>query len=275
MLKKRHFYNEKEYVLDESKQVLILNKEFHNKLLASKLWGKFGFKKIGGSSIAEVLETDNFKSQFKAFVNLCRLDMPILDMKYIHAGTIIEEHVINKLLEQKSIDAIETFPAAKYHYDYFADTPIFGGLPDGLESPHDIVLEIKTTGAKKYNWWVKNGPPLGYKKQVQLYTYLMKKKKYAIVATFLEEEDYVDPHSYDINKRKTRTFPGTLDVKEIEDDISMVKNWYMEYTKSGISPKYNGSLNGDLLDYLKCRNKEEWDQLIIKWTQQGKINIRD
>jgi hypothetical protein len=77
--------------------------------------------------------------------------MPILDMKYINAGNIIEEKVINKLLEQDSITKIETFPAIKYNYDYFSDVEIFGGLPDGLESPHDIVLEIKTTGAKNYN----------------------------------------------------------------------------------------------------------------------------
>ena len=259
--------------MDEEKEILILKDEFHNKLKNFKLWGKFSYKKIGGSSIANILETDNFKSRFKAFVNICRLDMPILDMKYINAGNIIEEKVIDKLLEQKNVDAIETFPAEDYNYDYFKDDPIFGGLPDGLESPHDIVIEIKTTGAKNYDFWIKNGPPLGYIKQVELYTFLMKKSKYAIVATFLEEEDYVNPEDYNINKRVTRTFPGTLDINKTFDDINSAKEWYYKYTKSGISPRFNKSIDADLIDYLRCKNKKEWDILIEKWEKLGKINI--
>ena len=272
-LKKRKFYNGQQYHLDEEKKIIKLDPDFHNKLLNKKLYGFMGFKKIGGSSIANVLGTDMFKSEFKAFANICRLDMPILDMKYINAGTIIEAKVIDKLLQQKSIDEIKTFPAKQYNYDYFKDVEIFGGLPDGLALPHDIVLEIKTTGAKNYDYWKKNGAPLGYIKQVELYTYLMKKKKYAIVATFLEEEDYAEPEKYDINNRKTRTFPGTLDIDQIEDDIKTVTDWYNKYTKSAVSPKFRDNIDADLVDYLRCHNEEEWNQLIDKWTQEGKVNI--
>lgn len=271
--KKRNFYNGKEYHLDEQKKVIKLDPDFHNKLLKKKVFGRFGFKKIGGSSIANVLGTDMFKSEFKAFAYICRLDMPILDMKYINAGTIIEAKVIEKLLQQDSIEDIKTFPPQQYNYDYFQDVEIFGGLPDGLELPHEIVLEIKTTNAKNYDYWLKNGPPLGYIKQVELYTYLMKKKKYAIVATFLEEEDYEKPEEYDIDNRKTRTFPGTLDIKQIEDDMKIVTNWYTNYTKSGISPKFRENIDADLIEYLRCHNEDEWNQLINKWTKEGKINI--
>jgi hypothetical protein len=36
-LKRRHFYNEKDYVLNEKKRVLILKEDLHKKLLSSKL----------------------------------------------------------------------------------------------------------------------------------------------------------------------------------------------------------------------------------------------
>jgi hypothetical protein len=52
----------------------------------------------------------------------------------------------------------------------------------------------------------------------------MKKRKYAIVATFLELDDYANPENYPINERKTRTFAGTLDINEIEDDIQFARN---------------------------------------------------
>ena len=67
---KRHFYNNKDYKLDFENKVLILSPELHEKLLNKSLWGRFGFKKIGGSSVGDVLEVDSFKSQFLAF---CRI----------------------------------------------------------------------------------------------------------------------------------------------------------------------------------------------------------
>jgi len=101
----------------------------------------------------------------------------------------------------------------------------------------------------------------------------MKKKKYAIVATFLEEEDYAEPEKYDINNRKTRTFPGTLDIDQIEDDIKTVTDWYNKYTKSAVSPKFRDNIDADLVDYLRCHNEEEWNQLLNKWKEEGKVNI--
>ncbi len=271
---KRHFYNGKEYVLDIENQVIKLLPSFHEKLLQKNLWGKFGFKKMGGSSVGDVLQTDNFKSPFKAFARMSWIDMPILDKKYINAGIAIEPKVLDLLSSQPNITSVQGFDAKEYNYDYFAGKDdIIGGLPDGLVQPGNVVIEVKTAGKKKLEQWKKYGVPEGYLKQAQLYTYLMGLETYAIVATFLEEEDYKLPEMYPIEDRKTKTWPFKINKSQVEDDIAFVKEWYKKHTSSGISPKFDERRDKDVIDYLLCRDKTEWELLQEKWIDEGKINL--
>lgn len=269
----RHFYNNRDYTLDEQRKIVILNDNFHKKLLAKKLWNKFGFKKIGGSSIADVLEIDDFKSQFLAFCRIAWIAPPIMVSKYIDAGVAIEPMVIDSLKKHWPKIEIHSYSAQDYNYDYFAGiNPIIGGVPDGYIPSKEIVLEIKTTGEKNFESWSKNGVPLAYLKQAQLYTYLMNKENFWIVATFLKEDDYVNPKKYPIEKRIIKNFAYKIDKAQVENDLSLVFDWYKKYTKIGHSPVYDEIKDKDLIDYLRCSNEKEYLELIERWKKEGKAD---
>lgn len=272
-LGKRHFYNGIDYKLDEVNKNVVLMSDFHNKLLNKNLWNKFGFKKIGGSSVGDVLETDDFKSQFAAFARMSWIGLPILDRKYVDAGIDIEPKVV-EAIEDKLNLKVETFDPAKYNFDYFADKDdVIGGLPDGFIRDKKIIIEIKTTGEKNYDNWNKYGVPISYLKQSQLYSYLMGVEDFWIVATFLKEEDYADPKNFPIKERKIKNYKYKINKAQIIDDISLIKSWYMKYTKSGISPEYNSVKDADLIEYLRCKNESEYKELLDKWNLEGKLKL--
>lgn len=267
---KRKYYNNVHYKLDKETQTLTLLPDFHNLLLNKGLPFGRGFKKVGGSSLGDVLLTDGFKSQFAAFCNISNLGLPVLDEKYIKAGIAIESKVI-ELIKETSKKEVETFPPEKYNYDYFADKDdVIGGIPDGYIPETKMVLEIKTTGEKNYDNWVKYGPPLAYRKQAAQYTYLMGVKEFSIVGTFLKEEDYLHPEDYPIRERKTRNWKFEINLNEVQDDIAKIKEFYKKWTTEGTSPKYNPVIDADLLQWLECTNDEEWEQLKNKWIEVGK-----
>lgn len=270
-LPKRYFYNNKDYKLDFEKKQLILMPETHKMLLEKKLWNKFGFKKIGGSLVGEVLEVDEFKSQFSAFCKIAWCGLPVLDKKYIKAGIAIENKVVNALEQHLKIE-IKTFNPEKYNFDYFSDKDeIIGGIPDGFIEDKKIIIEIKTTGEKNYDNWNQFGIPNGYLKQAQIYSYLMGVNKFWIVATFLKEQDYIDPENYPITKRKLKNYPFKLNEEQVKDDINQLKNWYKKHTTSGISPNWDDFKDQDLIEYLKCENIDQYIELLEKWKKENKF----
>ncbi len=272
-LSKRHFYNGADYKLDEINKIVVLNEGFHQKLLDKKLWNKFGFKKIGGSSVGDVLETDDFKSQFAAFARMSWIGLPILDRKYVDAGIDIEPMVVDAI-EQKLKLKVQTYDPVEYNFDYFAGKDdVIGGLPDGFIEDEKIIIEIKTTGEKNYDNWNKYGVPIAYLKQAQLYSYLMGVEDFWIVATFLKEEDYLDAKSFPINQRKIKNYKYKTNKAQIQDDIQTIKDWYFKYTASGISPKYNEFKDGDLIEYLRCKDAAEYKKLLDKWSADGKLKL--
>ncbi|MBG0730920.1 MAGa7180 family putative nuclease [Mycoplasma sp. 'Moose RK'] len=269
MYKDRKFYHKKDYFIDFEKQVLVLEKSFHEKLLAKKFAFNTGFKKIGGSLIGEVLGLDNFSSPFRAFVKIAKLDMPILDTKYIDAGVAIEPLVIAAIFEKTGFE-IETFPPEKYNYDYFKEDPILGGIPDGFIKKTNTIIEVKTTGIKNLEKWGKKGEnlPQKYLKQAQLYSFLKKAKNFAIVATFLEDSDYENPQNFPIRKRPIRTYAFKVNEEQVLDDIQKIKKWYENFTQLGISPRFDPILDAKILEYLSCENQEEWKNLYENWIFQ-------
>lgn len=269
----RKYYNGVHYNVDEINQTVSLSFNFHKELLSFSKWK--GYKKLGGSSIPDVLQTDNFKTQFNAFCHISRIKMPILKRKYVNAGTIIEPMVFDALRSMHPDVEIENYRAEDYEYDFFkGKDDILGGVPDGYIPSKKTVLEIKTSGEKKMSEWEKEVPP-AYRKQAQLYASLMNVDKYAIVVTFLrdEEGDYDNPENYPIKKRNIRIYFFKVNPEEAKDDIQKIKEWYKEYTKKGISPKYNLTVDGDLVDYLKCKNEYEWQKLLNKWKLLGKADL--
>ncbi len=267
---KRKYYNGIHYLLDMELKTLTLLPEFHNTLINKQLPFNRGFKKVGGSSLGDVLLTDSFKSQFAAFCNIANLGLPILDEKYIKAGIAIESKVID-VIRESSKKEVQTFPPEKYNYDYFAGKDdVIGGIPDGFIPETNLVLEIKTTGEKNYDNWLKYGPPLSYRKQAAQYTHLMGAKKFSIVATFLKEEDYVNPDNYPIRERRMKNWLFELNENEVLDDIAKIKTLYKQWTASGVSPQFNPLVDKDLIAWLNCTSEQQWEELKNQWLLSGK-----
>lgn len=288
---KRHFYNGTHYEVDEQNKVVKLLPEFHQKLLKKNLWGKFGFKKIGGSTIGNVICDGMFYSPFDAFCSISWLGLPILDRKYVDAGIHIEPLVMQKfkkmMLEKQGREVdIKTFKPEDIDFDYFKNIDdVIGGIPDGiLQTPVDqVIIEIKTTGEKNETTWDSFGIPESYIKQCELYTYLNKSSRYIIIATFLKDSDYKNLENYPVNERHFRIYKSWEDNKKpkiakfdrdrIEREIKQLKEIYSNWTKSGVSPEYNPNRDADLLAWLKCKSKDEWEELKQKWLQEGKIPV--
>ncbi|QRI44047.1 hypothetical protein [Mycoplasma phage sp.] len=279
---KRKFYNQKDYFLDEKNQVVILSEELFNTLRNKE--DKFtSYKKIGGSTVGDVLEVGHFNTQFSAFCHITRLKMDVLQKKYINAGTILEPKIFDVLRETFKGLSIVNYSAKDYNYDYFAGKDeIIGGVPDGYIPSKNMILEIKTTGAKNYETWNKkndNGDfeniPANYIKQAQLYSYLIGADKYSIVAAFLEEDkgDYENPENVDLSQRRIANYTFKVNLAETRDDINKIKDWYFFYTNTLTSPKYDLTKDKMQVDYLRCKNEQEWEELLNKWKEEGKADL--
>ncbi|MBN0970841.1 MAGa7180 family putative nuclease [Mycoplasma phocoeninasale] len=269
IIPKRNYYNGKEYRLDFENQVFIVNPEFLKKLQSHKPGTFGGFRKMTGSALGDIMQLTNFNSQFVAYARLCGFNMPVLDDKYIHAGVVLEPKILKKI-EQSIGDKIHRYPAQEYNYDYFKENYLFGGLPDGFWEKKKMIFEIKTANEKKLEQWNEYGVNLGYIKQAQLYAYLMGVKSFSIVACFLKDEDYANPDNVDISKRIVKNWNMIVNEAQVRDDMEACEKWFNEYTRSGVSPKWNPNIDHDLVDFLKCENYDEWEALYLKWVKEGK-----
>ncbi|WP_027121313.1 MAGa7180 family putative nuclease [Mycoplasma leonicaptivi] len=281
----RKFYNKRDYFIDWDKKVIVLSDVLFEQL---KNGGKFSkYKKIGGSSVGDILIKNNiFKSEFKAFLHITRLKMPVLSKKYINAGVILEPKIFDVLKKAQPSWQIEHIEAEKVNYDYFYDIDeVIGGVPDGFSKPLKMVFEIKTAGEKKYEDWTKNNNiDPSYLKQSQLYCYLMSKKlnekidKFSIVALFLKDDkenninDYEKPEFVNLYERKLQTFSYKVNENQAKEDIQIIKEWYFKYTNQKESPNFDEVSNYDDLEYLKCETEQEWINLLNKWKNEGKAD---
>ncbi|MCC3161163.1 MAG: YqaJ viral recombinase family protein [Mollicutes bacterium PWAP] len=276
--KKRHFYKNVHYTINKEEQTVKITDSFFKQLNSENLWGRFGFKKIGGSSISDILETDQFKSPFGAWAHFMWIKTPILDTKYVNAGIKIEPKVLD-VISQMTKEQVISYDGIKYNFDYFNNNENIGGLPDGYIENRKLLIEVKTTGFKNLEKWNKWGVPRNYIKQAQLYTYLMREKlndlsikDFAIVATFLEEEDYEFPENFPIEKRKVKSYKFIVNENEVLEDIRKAVEFRKKYTSKNVpSPKYDIVRDKELIEWLDIENEHEWELLFNKWQKIGKI----
>lgn len=264
---KRHFWNEDDYTVNMIDQTITLNPKLHKLLLDKNLWGKYGFKKLGGSTLGSITGTNPFGSQFKESCRIMWLDLPMFDDKYVSAGQVLEPKIISKLEAEREIK-IATFPAAENNYDYFSAFNNVGGLPDGKDLTSETIFEIKTTGKKNFEKWEKFGVPLYYQEQAQLYTYLWsikhnvpKMENPFIVALFLEPEDYTDINAVDIEKRTFKQYEIPYNKEEIEAKIKGAVEFRKQIVSKGTTVKYDllKSDDRELLSWIMIKNEEELD----------------
>ncbi|UWW01261.1 hypothetical protein NW064_02615 [Mycoplasmopsis felis] len=125
------YWNNIHYIIDKEKRVIKLLPDFFNELKTFDKWK--GYKKIGGSSVGDILIQNKFKSQFNAFCHITRLKLPVLSKKYINAGIILEPKIFDVLRNTLKNQKIENYKAEDYNYDYFAGVDdVLSGVPDGF-----------------------------------------------------------------------------------------------------------------------------------------------
>ncbi|QDF64971.1 MAGa7180 family putative nuclease [Mycoplasma nasistruthionis] len=270
----RKYYNNRDYFLDFENRTLTLSDALYAKLKGTNQFEKF--KKIGGSSVGNILISDNFKNDFIAYCFITRLNPAVFQTKYIDAGNAIEPKVFDLLRATYPDQVIENYRAEDYGYDYFKDThPIISGVPDGYIPAINRIVEVKTAGAKKKEAWDKYGVDKSYIKQAQLYSFLKGANSFIIVAAFLNDDagDYLNPEQVDLTQREVKGYAFTIDQNVVRDDIKKVEEWYKFYTNTNVSPKFDLAVNADLIEYLKCENQQQWIDYANKLKQQGKMDL--
>ncbi|MFV9451415.1 MAGa7180 family putative nuclease [Mycoplasma sp. 4463] len=270
----RQYYNKRDYEIDWENSVIVLKDHMIKQLKSDNKFLKY--KKIGGSTVSEILIKDAFKNEFNAFCHIAHLKLPVLSQKYINAGTILEPKIFDFLRKVHPNVLIENFVAADYEYNYFKDKDdVIMGVPDGYIPSTNMILEIKTAQDKKYELWGDKDVDPSYRKQAQLYSYLKGASHYSIIALFLRDDlgDYLNPENVDINQRRMKSYTFPVNRADVEDDIKKVKQWYYHYTNTNKSPKFDPLINKDQLEYLQCGSFEEWEKLLNKWKQEGKADF--
>lgn len=270
-LKKRHFYLDKHYTIDRENKVVRLTPEFATQLRSNKLWGRFGFKKIGGSSLGNVLGSNPFGSKFEESLRIMWLNLPMFDEKYVKAGQDIEPKVI-QVMENKLGKKLNVYPAEKFDYDYFKKHEFIGGLPDATGDRK--TYELKTTGEKNITKWDTYGVPEYYQQQVALYDYLLfgnDEKTHSfeavIVACFLKEEDYANPSAVDLENRVIKSYKVRYNPDDVRTWMEKSKKFRDTIVQYGVSYPFDENNKKDLeiLGFLECKDENEY----IEWLKRN------
>ena len=220
-------------------------------------------KKITGGRFGAVLGEDKFKTPFGAWCEIVRVaERPYVETAETHAGEVIEPK-ISQYVDSKSRLHIVT-PELVYgndfkntmNYNFFSD-PIFGGMWDATlnDDAHRLagVVEIKTTREKNRKWWTAYGAPDAYKRQVQLYAWLMGTPFYHIAVAFLGEDDIANPKAFECTDDNTMIFHERVP-QDFAQTIETTRQWCTRHVYNGaVSPPYDEELDAPYLEILRKR----------------------
>src|SRR5690606_2145569 len=147
--------------------------------------------------------------------------------------------------------------------DFFPNSPIFSGMWDALayndKGEVESVIEIKTTG--RVEDWADGKAPHHYALQACLYAYLIGVDHVVMVASFLEDKDYINPEAFEPSVENT-----TMDVflvseryPQIDKFIEVATQWWNEHVVTGISPPFDETADKEILAALR-KNVVESDE---------------
>ena len=229
-------------------------------------------KKITATRLATILGLNPWSTPFEVWCAITRTyEDPFVDTIYTKAGKIIEPKQIAYMRKAYGMNNLRT-PTDIYGADYFkktwgdffGDIPIFGGMWDSLlvdrkEHP-EAVLEFKTT--KRSEDWVKDIPEY-YAIQAALYAYLLGIDDVIMVASFLEEGDYLDPEQYVPSAANTITVEFKVSERYPDFDlmIEKAKKWWNDHVVTGISPAFDEKKDAEILKVLRTNNPAPTDDM--------------
>lgn len=229
-------------------------------------------KKITATRLATILGLNPWSTPFEVWCEITRTyQKPFEDTIYTIAGKTIEPKQIAYMRKAYGMNNLRT-PTDIYGADYFkktwgdffGDIPIFGGMWDSRlddrKGHPEAVLEFKTT--KRSEDWVKDIPEY-YAIQAALYAYLLGIDDVIMVASFLEEGDYLDPEQYVPSAANTITVEFKVSERYPDFDlmIEKAKKWWNDHVVTGISPAFDEKKDAEILKVLRTNNPAPTDDM--------------
>ncbi len=222
-------------------------------------------KKITGTRFAAVLGRNHWATPFEVWCEVTRTyQKPFEDTIYTLAGKAIEPKQIAYMKNAYAMTDLRT-PTdlfgldyfKKTHGDFFPKLPIFGGMWDSLlvdeEERPRAVLEFKTT--KRSEDWADDVPE-NYALQAALYAYLLGVEEVILVASFLEEGDYIEPEKFVPTAANTITVEFRLHERypDFESLLAQAKSFWENSVMGGVSPDYDEKRDAEILDQLRTNH---------------------
>ena len=139
----------------------------------------------------------------------------------------------------------------------------------------ESVIEIKTTG--RVEDWADGKVPHHYALQACLYAYLLGVDHVVMVASFLEEKDYVNPEAFEPSIENTiiDEFLVSERYPQFDKFIEAATEWWNNHVVTGISPAFDETADKEILAALRKNVVESKDDLvtIIEEAEQLKTTI--
>ncbi len=244
-------------------------------------------KKLTGTRFAAVLGLDRWNSPFKIWCSVTNTyNEPFIENKYVNAGRVIEPKVIEylkKLYFGGSLKSPTDIYGENYFQktwgDFFPDHAFLGGMWDALayndKGEVESVIEIKTTG--RVEDWADGKAPHHYALQACLYAYLLGVDHVVMVASFLEDKDYVNPEAFEPSVKNTimDEFLVSERYPQFDKFIEAATQWWDKHVVTGISPTFDEKADKEILAALRKNVVESKEDLaaIIEEAEQLKTTI--
>lgn len=252
------------YTINQDKKIITIND-----------LSKVTPKKISGTNFGVVLGVNTYSTPFQAWCDMMRVyKKPFVETLETKAGKEIEGRQAKYIKEKYNLVGL-TSPEDKFGSNYFNRTRgDFFPMEDYFQGMWDFinvdprtdkitsVIEMKTTKEKNYEKWSREVPPY-YMLQVGLYAYLLKVEKFVVVASFLKDEDYLEPLKFVPNEQNTKIMPYTMSKKFpkfYEYYIMPAKKWWNDYIVTGVSPMYDEYNAGDVEIVKELLKKQQEEQ---------------
>ena len=259
---KRKFYCNQDYLIKDGHLEII-----NNNLKA---------KKITGSRFGQTIDVGRYQTLFSMWCKYWNLDLPVFNQKYVNAGNIVEDRLVAWLKTPAGTNYLNRFEApvvkiqaikgSDCNWDYFANEPIFGGIPDAiatLANGKEIIFEFKSAMSKKRQQWIDHGIPQHYVEQAMLYCYLNRTQDFVIINYWLEDEDYNHCEQLEIDQNRIYSGWYQLDVNRIEKLMFSAQNQYQNYYVKPTSPAIsNLMIDQTLVTYLQISNESEYENYL-------------
>jgi predicted phage-related endonuclease len=139
----------------------------------------------------------------------------------------------------------------------------------------ESVIEIKTTG--RVEDWADGKAPHHYALQACLYAYLLGVDHVVMVASFLEEKDYVNPEAFEPSVENTIMDEFLLSERypQFYKFIEAAIQWWDNHVVTGISPAFDETADKEILAALRKNVVESKNDLaaIIEEAERLKTTI--